>query len=209
MNASARALFTPLLLAAAGLTGCSVLPEAPPQDIYRLPASTLSPATGTPLDISLRVNRPATSDVLRGARIAVVRDGNHVSVYGGARWASPVPALWRDQLLDAFHSDGRIRWTSGDHEGARADWELSGMLRAFQSEYRAGEPEVVLRFDANLIATGSQRIAASRRFTVQEDVEGTAVPEVVEAFGRATDEMARQLIQWTVSELQRTHHTPP
>lgn len=201
MRTSVRTLFFSMAFCV-GTLGCSVLPKSPTHVIYRLPPSALTPAPGPAMDISLRLERPSTSDVLRSPRIAVIPEGNRFSVYSGARWAAPVPALWRNHLLDAFHNDGRIRWLSSDTEGARADWELGGMLRAFQTEYRAGEPHVVLQFDARLIATGSRHIAASRRFELIKPVGSEKIPQVVDAFGRAADTLARQLIDWTVDELR-------
>lgn len=191
-----------LLALSVGLGACTVLPESPPQDVYRLPPSALSPAPGDVADVSLRVARPSASDMLSSTRIAVVPEGNRFSVYQDARWSSPVPTLWRNHLLDAFHKDGRIERLSSARENLRADVELGGILQAFQTEYAGGTPEVVIRFDAHLVDAGSKRILASRRFAVTEQVAGSQVPEVVEAFGRASDNLSRELIDWTLSHVQ-------
>jgi cholesterol transport system auxiliary component len=44
------------------------------------------------------------------------------------------------------------------------------------------------------------RIIASRSFEVSEPVDGKAVPEVVAAFGRADDALARQVVEWTLQQ---------
>ena len=184
------------------LSACSILPPAEPQDVYRLPPSSVTSDQGEGVDISLRLSRPAVNDLLARKRIVVVPEGNRLSVYQGAGWNSPTPQLWRDHLMEAFANDGRIARLSRAEERLQAEIELGGYLRAFQVEYRQGVPEVVIRFDAHLVDTGSRRILASRRFAMREPVEGEQVPAVVEAFGRAGDELAGELIDWTVQVVQ-------
>lgn len=183
------------------LSACSVFPQSQPLDIYRLPPPSIGDGQAAPADVSLRIARPAAGDVLSSSRIAVVPGANRLSVYEGVRWSSPVPALWRDYLLDAFHNDGRIGRLSSADEGLQADFELGGALGAFQAEYREGSPTVVIRFDARLVDTANRRILASRRFAATAQVTGEQVPEVVGAFGRAGDELAEELIEWALSQL--------
>lgn len=187
---------------ATGLVGCTIVPEPTPRDVYRLPPSTIDTADAPEIDSSLRIRTPTTSGELASTRILVLPQGSRISAYGGSRWSAPAPILWRDHLHEAFGNDGRIRRLSGNHDGVRATWELSGVLRAFQSEYRNGEPRVVIEFDANLIDERTREIAATRKFRVREKIEGRQVPQVVDAFGRAADTTARQVIDWITHRLR-------
>lgn len=195
----------PLLLwvTVAGLSACSVLPRPAPQDIYRLPPSSIATSQGESVDRALRIARPSANDLIGSSRIVVVPEGNRLSVYEGARWSSPAPILWRDQMLEAFHNDGRIARLIRADDRIEADIELGGSLRAFQVEYREGQPEVVILFDARLVDSARRRILANRRFAVREAVAGQQVPAVVEAFGRAGDALAGELIEWTVQMVKR------
>ena len=217
------------LCAIALLPACSVLPAAEPLDVYVLPVSTGAPgasanmspgnsiaspaATSTPaggapsasaaaraLPWSLRVVRPAAGVHLAGQRIVVMPEGNRVSVYQGAGWSDPAPALLRDRLLEAFRADGRVGALSSDERQLHADFELDSDLRAFQSEYRGGRPEAVLRLDARLVHTASRRIVASRSFEQRQASADAAVPAVVEAFGSAADRLSAEVVAWTVRE---------
>lgn len=184
------------------LAGCTLLPEPSPQDIYRLPPPSLQADPGPAVAVSLRVARPVAAGMLRGERIVVVPDDNLLSVYQGARWNAPAPMLWRDHLLDAFRHDGRIERLSSDAESLQADRELGGTLRAFQTEYRNGRPHAVIQLDVQLIDAASRRILDSRRFSVTEALDGEQAAAAVDALGRASDALIRELIDWTVQRLE-------
>jgi cholesterol transport system auxiliary component len=113
-----------------------------------------------------------------------------------------VPALLRDRLFDAFQADGRVHALSVDDNNLQADYELAGNLRAFQTEYENDRPVVVIRYDAQLVRTGAQRILAARRFEARVPAQGKDVPQVVAAFGAAADQLAEQVLPWTFSAVQ-------
>lgn len=194
-----------VLCAAVLLPACSVLPEAEPLDVYVLPVTGDASATAVPAAAgaqawSLRVVRPAAGVHLAGQRIVVMPDDNRVSVYQGAGWSDPAPVLVRDRVLEAFRADGRVGALSSDERQLHADFELDSDLRAFQSEYRGGRPEAVLRLDARLVHTASRRIVASRTFEQRQPTEDPAVPAVVQAFGTAADRLSAAVVDWTVRE---------
>ncbi|MFK0312430.1 ABC-type transport auxiliary lipoprotein family protein [Pseudomonas sp. NPDC090233] len=193
------------LAAALSLTGaCSILPQSEPVDIYRLPVNQAS-HSATPVDWSLRLNKPLASETLAGPRIAVIPQGNVLSSYKGARWSDPVPLLVRNRLLDGFQRDGRVQRLSADDSNLQADYELAGELQAFQSEYRAGGAvEVLIRYDARLVQGRSQRILASKRFEVRQPLADTQVSAVVAGFGAASDQLAGQVVNWTVAQSAQT-----
>lgn len=187
-------IVAPLLLAL--LAGCSVLPKAETPSIYRLPASPLPHAQGNAVRWSLRINTPQAGRMIDSPRIVVLPAGDVVSVYQGARWSDSGTVLFRNRLVDAFRDDGRVSALSNDDAALQADMSLTGNLSAFQSEYRNGQPTVVIRYDVQLVRTNGMRIVAGRSFEVAEPVNGKAVPEVVAAFGRAGDTLATQVVDW-------------
>ncbi|PZP25551.1 ABC-type transport auxiliary lipoprotein family protein [Pseudomonas kuykendallii] len=188
-----------LLAGALLLSGCSALSQPETVDTYLLPGGHFaSAATPAGADGSLRVTRPKAAGGLEGTRIAVLPQPDRLSFYKGARWSDAAPVLLRDRLIEALRAGGGIARLSSDDDNLRADRELGGNLRAFQSEYQAGQPQVLIRFDAQLIDTRSRAILASRRFEVSQPVQGLAVPEVVDAFGRASDDLALQVSGWVL-----------
>ena len=192
------------LLLTSVLSACSILPAGEALNVYLLPSNLPVRATESPReDWSLRVNRPQSSQLLDSPRIAVLPEGDLISAYQGARWSDRAPALFRDRLISAFLDDGRVGAVSSDDSRLQADLELSSDLRAFQSEYRNGRPEVHILLDARLVQAGNQRILASRRFEVRQIAGDTAVESVVKTFGAANDQLSRQLIDWVVEQGQR------
>jgi cholesterol transport system auxiliary component len=195
----------PLLVAVLLLSACSILPKTEAPDVYLLPGSPgARPRQVTPVEWSLRVQTPQAGASLDSARIAVVPGDHVVTVYQGARWSDPAPVLLRDRLLDTFRNDGRVRALSSDEESLQADYILGGALRAFQTEYQAGQPVVVIRYDAWLVRGRSQRIVATRQFELRQPSTGKALPQVVEAFGQASDQLATGLLDWTLQQASAT-----
>lgn len=189
------------------LGGCSILPRSEAPNVYLLPSTAMVAAAHQPvLQESLRIVTPEAARTLDSTRIAVLPQDNVITTYQGARWSDPAPRLLRDQLVDAFRADGRMAAVSSDDAQLQADMELRGDLRAFQSEYVQGVPVVVIRYDAQLVRGRSQKIVATRRFDIREPVAGKDVPQVVDAFGRATDQLAAQVISWVTASATVTAH---
>ncbi|WP_166364595.1 ABC-type transport auxiliary lipoprotein family protein [Pseudomonas akapageensis] len=185
-------------------SACSILPQAEPADVYRLPsANNMAPAPhNASMPWSLRLNKPKASEVLDSPKIAVVPQGDLISSYKGARWSDPAPVLLRNRMLDAFQRDGRVQLLSTDDSNLQADYELGGELQAFQSEYTAQGVQVVIRLDARLVRDTTQRILASRRFEIRQPVTDTQVPSVVAGFGQASDKLLAQVLEWTLAQGQ-------
>lgn len=194
-----RMLFLMSLLCA-GLMSCNVLPERVPTDLYQLPPSTLRAAATVPVMSGLRIDTPATADSLGGTRMLAMVGNNSFQAYPDARWAAPVPQLWRDWLLDAFWRDGRVSELSASTDGLQARVELSGMLRALHNEYVAGSSVALIQYDARLVDTATRRIISARRFEAREPIAGTSAESLVVALGIAADRIAADVIAWTVAQ---------
>lgn len=193
-----RRIVTICVLSVVG--ACSILPEAQVRDSYRLPVSRLpSPAAQpVPVDGSLQVATPDSGHLLDSQRILVIRHDNQINVYKGAQWSEPAPVLVRDRILDAFRTDGRIKSVTNDATSVTSDIELHSDLRSFQVEYRESRPIVQVQLDASLVATAVRRIVATHSFSIELPAKGEQVPDIVEAFGAATDQLAQKVVDWTL-----------
>ena len=181
------------------LSSCSILPKAEKLEIYQLPFSSIPrSAQAGSLPWALRIATPHSSQVTDSTRVLVLQQENRISAYKGIRWGNPAPILLRDQLAEAFRTNGRFSSVSSGNSNLMADLELGGDLTAFQVEYKNGIPAVNIRFYATLVQSGRNRIVATRSFEIIEPVQGREIPEVIAAFGRATDRLAAKIINWTL-----------
>lgn len=183
-----------------GLSACSVLPESETLRIFLLPTAATAQQSSTPqTQQALRINTPQASRILSSQRIAVVPQGNEISAYQAARWSDAAPVLLRDRLIEAFQRDGRMPSVSNEDVNLYADFSLHSDLRAFQSVYIDGKPEVVITLDARLVNRNDQHTLANRRFEVRQPSADASVERVVEAFGAASDRLSGEIVAWTLS----------
>jgi len=199
---------TRLALFAAGISlisACSILPQAEPSDVYRLPAAQApaSASSAATQHWSLRLNKLQASEALNRPTIAVIPQGDVISSYKGSRWSDPAPVLVRNRLLDGFARDGRVTLLSTDDSNFAADLELGGNLQAFQTEYQGTQASVVVRVDALLVRGYDQRILASRRFEERQPLNDVQVPAVVAGFGQASDRLTAKVVAWAVDQGQK------
>ncbi|MGF6671114.1 ABC-type transport auxiliary lipoprotein family protein [Pseudomonas monsensis] len=194
------------LLAGFSLLGaCSILPQADPSDVYRLPsAQAPAPASSAAAQPwSLRLNKLQASEALNRPTIAVIPQGDVISSYKGSRWSDPAPVLVRNRLLDGFVRDGRVTLLSTDDSNFAADLELGGSLQAFQTEYQGRQASAVVRVDALLVRGYDQKILASRRFEERQPLSDVQVPAVVAGFGQASDRLTAKIVAWAVDQGQK------
>jgi cholesterol transport system auxiliary component len=180
------------------LSSCSVLPKAETLEIYQLPPSSIVPSTqGNSGAWALRIATPRSSQVTDSVRVLVLRD-NRISAYKGIRWSDPAPVLLRNRLARAFRTDGRFSSVSSGDDDLPTGLELGGDLSKFQVEYRNDMPAVNIEFYAILVQSAPYRIVATRRFEIGQPTEGKGMREVMAAFGKATDKLAAEIIEWTL-----------
>ena len=197
--------------AAALLAACSILPAPTPVDTYVLPgaawqrAATTEHARAHPAasGTALRIARPVADGLLSSRRIAVMPQADRLQVYQGALWSNPPATLLRSRLLDAFLADGRLPWIDTDESPAsRVDYLLATQLRAFYSVYENGSPTAVVRIDAQIVDTASNRAVASRSFLVRQPAASKEIPDVVQALGQASDQLSKDMVDWAVQSVR-------
>jgi len=189
------------------LAACSILPTNSPVQIWQ-PEEAAIAAPATSADFSLRVDAPNTTGPLDGTGIVVMPEPGQISNYKGARWSESPALLIRHRLVDAFMA-AKLPAVTTDDDHLASDYSLGGNLRGFQSEYRNGSPVVVVRFDAQLRRGGARDLLATRSFVITQTPSGVDVPQVVAAFGAADDQLAQQVVAWTLEVANRDRATHP
>lgn len=203
MTVSARLLLISVLLS---LSACSLAPTPEPVTTYRLtvePPVMQNPALSE-LNLSLRINKPNASGYLATARILVIAENNQLSVYKGAQWQETTPLMVRNHLLDSFRQFQLFQFVSSDDKQLTAQFELDSDLRAFQTEYRHGQPVVNLTLVARLVNPKQKQILASQTFTQQVTAQSEQLSDVVNAFTQAQNKLSQSVVSWVYQTLKNT-----
>ena len=208
-SVSARArlrLALPVLLAglATLASGCSVLPERTPNQIYE-PAHIDSAAKhdGPIASWSLLLPAPKAGRQLDSDRITVRPSPGVIQVYQDASWIDSAPELVQSALLRHFEDSQRIPAVSPPGGGVRADYVLLSELRAFESVYvQPGQAQVQVELFVRLVHSGDGKVVAARAFRETEDSGSEELSAVVDAFSRALDRVSGSVVDWTLVQGQ-------
>ncbi|WP_447553099.1 ABC-type transport auxiliary lipoprotein family protein [Vreelandella sp. EE22] len=188
-------LTTTTLATAALLAGCSILPESDPATLYRLPeARSQAPVSNPALSAHrLGIAAPEAGHLIGSNRIVVYPEHNVVNVYEGARWHQDAPELIQMRLVSGLQQSALFDSVGVDR--LPADLILLSELRHFQSEYDQPPPEVRVELDVQL-ADRQRQPLAHRTFTARARSASVEIPDVVDAFGAASDELTMSLVEW-------------
>lgn len=180
--------------------GCSILPESEPATLYRLPASDLSSATISSSSASQRLGiaDPEAGHLLSSNRIVVYPERNVVNVYEGARWHEDAPDLLKARLITGLQQSQLFAGVGSDR--LPHDLLLLSELRHFQSDYVTTPPTVKVQLDAQLVGTQHRTPLAAMNFTTSAQASSVDIADVVDAFGRASDELTEQLATWLAQQ---------
>lgn len=191
-----------------GLTGCSLFPKPQSQRTFLLsPLSPVAPEESAPTvtktrpALTLRLAMPDASAPLNGSNILVMPAPQEYNVYPGVRWRDQAPTLLHEQLIQSFRQHGHWAAVIDDQSRARSDVLLSSYLTAFESRYTQGNPVVVIGLNVQMIDESRLEVLAERYFEIHHPSPDEQVETVVETFGKATDELSRQLIDWTFVQM--------
>lgn len=183
------------------LAACTIFPDQPAHRIFQLPAPTLPESSAGAYDSTLRVSTPLAVAPIDSTRILVKPDAHEIRAYEGSRWSNRAPVVLANYLLESFRTDGRVATVITDTSPAQSDLTLAGDLTRFQVEYSDGTPVIHLQLHLQLINERSRATVASRRFEISHPAAGESIESVVDAFGQASNQLARQVVNWTVERI--------
>ncbi|AZV93908.1 hypothetical protein CBF45_09380 [Bordetella sp. J329] len=194
----------------ASLGACSILPEPVVRTPYVLPMSQVQANAQLPqAGWNVRVVTPQAVRSLDSRQWWIVAPDASVSVYKDVLWAEPAPVMVRERLITAFIDARRFSGVSNELSGLPADFELESSLRAFQVLRKVdGGGTVYLRLDADLLHLDSRRVVADQVFEERVDVPDLGTETVVQAYGRATDALAADVLAWAIEAGNKNWQSP-
>lgn len=202
---------TPLIRIAAPLcllllSACSVLAGGGRDSVtIYAPEARVTPDPNWPaVNWQLVIAKPSAERLIDSPRINVRPTPGQLEVYRGATWSQPATDMLEDIVLRAFEDSERIPAVARIASGIRSDYKLTLDLRRFESDYRNGStPAATIELNAKLIHSLDQRIVAARTLTVAEPATTTDTAQVVRAFDQALQQIATDLVGWTLTTGQQ------
>lgn len=194
-----------LTLAAASISGCSIIPEpAPANIVYRLSVA----GDSVPADMNatvIRVDRPAATSVFNSRSVVVSPDGRRLSTASQAQWPEGIPTMLQGVLVDAFSREPSIVAVLPE-SGTRTDTRVHFSIKNFEAQFDQGEgaaPLAIVRYTATLANATDRRLIDT--FTVRKEVRAGAasVSEIVLAMEQANDAAMTDIVAWVVAANRR------
>lgn len=157
-------------------------------------------AKGPSVPWQLSIDTPIASDALDTARMLVMPSPGALETYKGARWSDTAPLLLRALMVQAFQQSGRISGVGASTSGLHGDYLLAVDLYDFETQYRDGSPHAVIRLNAKLTDSSTNRIAAARAFEADAPVAGSQAAAAAAAFDQALAELLPSIVDWALTE---------
>ncbi len=198
-KSAAAAVVLALLAACSGLHADRAAPQAYMLRYQQQPEAGVVPATthalvagaGAP---ALQVLRPLAAPGLEGDGVAVVREGQKLDGYAGARWAGPLPDLVEAMAVDALRARGVYRAVQGDAAPFTSEQVLQLELARCAAYYDgAGVPTVQVRIVASFGRRDDRRLLATQVLEASAPAAANRMGAVAAAYEQAINAALAQL----------------
>ena len=184
------------------LCGCvSLLPKAPPAQLYRFGANALplaGPSSPRPAQFAVKTLPLSFDRAAAGDQILTIA-GDQAAYIKGARWLVGASTLFEQALSRAFAADHGPARLAATGENVRPDYLLKLSVRSFETRYVDGTsapPTVVVEFDAALSRPGDRSLVGERRFSAASRASENRVGAIVSAYNAAVATTLSALVRW-------------
>ncbi len=186
-----------LIATAAALAACGagdILQSKVPEPQVYVFKPTAAGAAQVAYNFQLAVALPTATPGLDTDRIAVLRDGNHLDYYYGARWGGAAPQVTQAFVVSLLQSQQGFRNVVAEDTRIDADYLLEISLQDFQAEYVGNAaPTVRVTLIANLINIKERQSSPLIRSTAAVVAKDNHLAAVVTAFQSALQQTTTNL----------------
>jgi cholesterol transport system auxiliary component len=201
----------PVLLAPAA---CSLVPNRPAAQIYRLSPRMEDPQGHAIPNSKLVVDLPSASKSLDTDRIALTQGRIRFDYYAESVWTDRLPVLLQTLMVESFEVDGRIAEVDRDVYGLTKGYLLRTEIRRFEAQYgerTAGSPEAAVELALRLLVNPDGRLVGDTLISARAQASENKVDAIVIAFDIATSDVLTQSVAWTARVISRDraheHHS--
>ena len=194
-------------LLAASLGGCALVGSKVETTVYAPDPRIAADPAWPKVTWQLAIDHPEAARVVDSLRIAVRPTAAELQVYKGASWAKTPSEQLEDTVLRGLEDSQKIAAVGREGAGLVADYTLVTDLRRYEADYAGGAvPRATIEVNAKLLHTPGQDIVASRTFLQAVPADGTAMPQVAQAFAQALGTIGHDIAGWTLVEGEAHQH---
>lgn len=151
----------------------------------------------------LAVALPTALPGLDTDRIAVLRNGNHLDYFFGARWGGTAPEVTQAFIVALLQSQQGFRNVVAENARIDADYLLEVSIADFQTEYAGSDAPVVhVTLVANLISIKQRKSLPAIRATASVNAKDNRLGAVVDAFQSALQQTTTHIGEQLVTALK-------
>ncbi|MGH8671051.1 MAG: ABC-type transport auxiliary lipoprotein family protein [Burkholderiales bacterium] len=192
-----------VVLAIVLLHGCGIPPKPEPA-ITTHDFGSASPPAAACIKVPINLQNVTAPSWLDGVAIQyrlAYADQTERRAYAHSRWAAPPASLFMLRLREHLAAAN----CAGDTPPLASMFQLHIELDEFNQVFDTAKSSFVTLHAGALLTRGfGRKPIARQRFTVQRDTTTADAAGAVAAFGAASDDLARQIVQWLVAENRLT-----
>jgi ABC-type uncharacterized transport system auxiliary subunit len=159
----------------------------------RVPSLAPSGAVAAQLP-ALQVLRPIAAPGLDDDHITLLREGQKLDFYAGARWAGPLPEVIGQVAVEALRARGAFRAVLGDGAAFAAEQSLQLEIVRCTAVYAgSGAPEVQVKLVASFGRRDDRRLLATQVLEAKAQASENRLGAVAAAYERAVNAALAQL----------------
>jgi cholesterol transport system auxiliary component len=184
-----------LVLSAAGLAGCGLVPDVnKPLTLYTVKPKLSLAEQPAKVSWQLVVAEPSAERDIDTTRIALSRTPNVIEYFADGNWSDTAPKMVQAKMIEAFESTNAIVAVGRDAAGLRADYVLQSDLRDFQADYTNGAATAHIRLIAKLVQMPDRRITRTVSAEVSAPAAGKDLAAIVIAFEQALGQALSKVV---------------
>lgn len=143
---------------------------------------------------ALQVLRPSAAPGLDDDHITLLREGQKLDFYAGARWAGPLPEMIAQVAVESLRARGSYRAVLGDGAAFVAEQALQLEIVRCTAVYAgSGAPEVQVKLVASFGRREDRRLLATQVLEAKVQASENRLGAVAAAYERAVNTALAQL----------------
>lgn len=188
-------------------TGSLLQSKVDEPQVYTLRPAPV-PAAASTRDVELAVGLPTAIPALDTTRIAVVRAGNQLDYFFGARWGGTAPQVVQTFIVTLLQSQHAYKSALADNSRVDPDYILDIELRDFQAEYSGpanadAAPVIHVNLLATLIDVKSRATVGQLQAFANVTATDNRLSTVATAFQSALQQTSISLAEQLTASLEK------